>query len=232
MYKRRNIEHRVRQANQIIKEFLRMCSKPYVSFSGGKDSTVVLHLVSLIDKSIPVFTQFDDLDYPHKKKHCQKILEAFDMNNFYMVDTQESVWEMVGTDQKMDANDIFYRVIESFLKRVDCNGHFMGLRIEESKKRKMNYLTRGHIYIRQGMKVCTPIALWEGMDVFAYIIQNDIPYIDVYDKDTFDMPHEIRFSWWYNPSFENQGNVVKIKKNNPELFSRLEGKLPNHRNFL
>lgn len=232
MYQHRNISYRVRQANEIIKSFLGICDKPYVSFSGGKDSTVVLHLVSKFDKTIPVFTQMDDLDYPNKREHCQRVVDEFGFKNYYLEDTKESVWDLVGKDKKMDANEIFYRVIDAFLKKVDSNGHFMGLRVEESKKRKMNYLVRGPIYNRGGMNVCNPISLWKGMDVFGYIIQKEISYIDVYDNDTFQMPHEIRFSWWYNPSFENQGNLVKLKKNNPKLFDKLAMTLPNHRNYL
>jgi 3'-phosphoadenosine 5'-phosphosulfate sulfotransferase (PAPS reductase)/FAD synthetase len=230
MYKRRNIEHRVRQAIQIIKEFLRVCDKPYVSFSGGKDSTVVLHLVSLIDKSIPVVTQMDDLDFPHKKNHVDKIMELLGIQNHEYIGTPVSLWEAGGKSKYMDS--VFSSVMENYQKQNKYSGHFMGVRMWESRARMENFKTRGEIYKRKDALVCTPIVRWRGEDVFAYIIQNDIPYIDVYDKDIFKMPHEIRFSWWYNTLFDTMGNVVHLKKNYPELFEKLIDRYPEKRGLL
>ena len=44
--------HGIEQAKRVITEWLSHCDKPYVAFSGGKDSSVMLHLVRQIAPEI------------------------------------------------------------------------------------------------------------------------------------------------------------------------------------
>lgn len=75
---------------------------------------------------------------------------------------------------------------------------------------------------KKGIWQSNPIARLNGIDVFSIIIQNNVEYIDVYDKDTEDIPpHEIRFSWLFTPEFASSGSALFLKKNYPMQFAKL-----------
>ena len=51
---RKKIEENIRRSLSIIKQGISLAQSPYVSWSGGKDSTVMLHIVLQVAPQIPV----------------------------------------------------------------------------------------------------------------------------------------------------------------------------------
>ena len=58
------MEPALRGSLDIIEEALERCQRPYVAFSGGKDSLVVAHLVSQVNNSVEMVYCDDELLYP------------------------------------------------------------------------------------------------------------------------------------------------------------------------
>jgi 3'-phosphoadenosine 5'-phosphosulfate sulfotransferase (PAPS reductase)/FAD synthetase len=59
--------------------------------------------------------------------------------------------------------------------------HLIGLRAEESRGRLMNRRAHGVLYPRgDGRWIATPLADWTALDVFAYLVSNDLPVSQEY----------------------------------------------------
>ena len=55
-------------------------SKPYMSWSAGKDSTALLHLVLQEKSDIKVFTEKDDLDFPGEIEYVKRMQKRYNVN--------------------------------------------------------------------------------------------------------------------------------------------------------
>lgn len=64
LYQRLPLEDKIRLSLDRIKDWLEVYPESYISFSGGKDSTVLLDLVHQVDPSIPVVYCDTRLEYP------------------------------------------------------------------------------------------------------------------------------------------------------------------------
>lgn len=75
-----DLNTKVRKSHQIIKKALRMVSNPIVCWSGGKDSTVVLHLLLHHCPDIPVFYVNSGVDFPESKNFVYSLAEKWRLN--------------------------------------------------------------------------------------------------------------------------------------------------------
>lgn len=226
-------EKRIGKALGVIQEFLSIRKNPYIAFSGGKDSTVMMYLVSLLgNKEIPVFTQGDDLDFPDKEGHCRGVVDMLGFSNYSYVYSDVSAMEQIGKER---ITGTFWEVIEKYREEIRADGVFMGLRAQESKARTFVAKKKGVIYdVRDDVTRCLPVLYWRAEEIFAFIIQKDLPFHSIYDKSDLieKYPHEMRFSWMYSPRFSQWGALIVLKKMYPDLARRLIMKCPQLRSYL
>lgn len=164
--------NKVLNSTKILKEYLEMCPNTYLSWSCGKDSTVVLSLLRNIDKSheIPVI-HFDlGVELPNTEEY-KKNFE--DITTFKPSRSLLEVMEEFGFESKECKKSNF---IKEFTEKNKFDGHIMGLRYDESSARR-NLYKKGAVYKREndGMLVCNPIYNWSFEDVFAYLISSNVP---------------------------------------------------------
>lgn len=229
------------EALNLISNFLDFAEKPYVSFSGGKDSTVLVHLVSRINKDVHVLTEANDLDLDPKgkKEYCYKFIKDCGMKNYFYLETEDSQLEEV----KKTGNNYWYDTfLEKYTTIYKPDSFFMGIRAEENKNTRGKFLwSKGliHQYAdtpanrkkwTAGMVVCSPLGWWTGMDVFAYILKEKLLYNSVYDKDEYLKPHELRYGSMYlsGVSFSKYHRLW-LKKYYPSEFERLQSVIPEAR---
>lgn len=63
-----------------------------------------------------------------------------------------------------------------------CAGYMIGMRAAESRARMLNIATRGLSYEkRNGLSVALPIGRWQAFDVWAYLVDRDLPWLRIYD---------------------------------------------------
>lgn len=216
--------NKVLEAEDILKEFLSRCEKPYLSWSTGKDSTVVLSLLRLIDKehNVPV-VHFDlGVELPNTDEY-KKNFE--DITTFKPEKNIIQVMEECGFEAA-EAKKINF--INQFTEKNDFDGHIMGLRYNESSARK-NLFKLGPIYNRSdGLLVCNPIYNWSFEDVFAYLISSDIPIHPHYSIKS-NQPLEHRRVGGYL-SGRNRGKELGrfywLKEQYPQVFNSLTEKFP------
>ena len=241
----KSYKKKIVKAGKYIKEFLDETRAPYLSFSGGKDSTVVASLVTKFYPDIPVIhIRNPELDIPENLANVKKIAENLNLN-LEIIECKKDPWIILNKQNNLfkelnnsssKLNKIcFFEPLKMAVQKRNYDGHFMGLRAEESRARKMNFKYNGFIYERSnGMKVCCPINHLKGLDVFAYLFSNNIPIHSVYFKnDLGDPPERIRVGWWLpGEKTSKHGYCTWFKYYYPDLFNKLSIKFPEVRNYV
>jgi len=202
-------EKRVVNAQNIIHGALATLKHPYISFSGGKDSLVILHLIMKELPDIPVLYVDQGMEYPDTYDYVRKIWKEWDLN---------LTWEY----PEMDLWELY-----------DAGG-FLRLRADESHDRKLNFLTRGFVYKKaDGLTAVQPIVDWSTKDVWAYITSNDLPYNPIYDKTKFEERNKLRVAPFGLGGWHvSLGSYVFMKYYYPDLWNRFCEKNPLARKYI
>jgi phosphoadenosine phosphosulfate reductase len=199
----RNIERSLR----VIEEALKEESASYVSWSGGKDSTVLLDLVRKINPNIPIVHVRTDIEYPDCKEWVDKFIQEQGLNVTIL--EPPSAWQVlieeggpfgqVNVATSRIDKECFFDPIAKENEAKHYKQVFLGLRAEESNARRMNALSRGTRYYNKSRKLWTtlPLAWWTARDIFAYHVVNDLPWEPIYDRTYLHPdPERIREGWW------------------------------------
>jgi 3'-phosphoadenosine 5'-phosphosulfate sulfotransferase (PAPS reductase)/FAD synthetase len=181
---------RVARSLSIIEDAIKL-GTPIVMFSGGKDSTALLGLVATIMPDI-LAAFVDDgaqTEWTYQQVEAMRgrgyqidsVLTQFTLVEFFQ---QVGQWGYEGEnlqyqDQQWTQEAIRWLLIDEPAEHILNEGydvHLVGSRAEESKYRRVNRNTRGHTYQKKsGQTICHPLADWETIDVFTYIVTHNLP---------------------------------------------------------
>lgn len=199
-------EHRqaVAQAHAIIEEALRTHRQPYVAYSGGKDSSCVLHLVLRHRPDVMVW-HWDYGPYLMPRELERQVLENAQRMGAGNVRVDTSPRYRWGQKTRVFVPSLFGRVLPG-LAREGYDLAFVGLRAEESGKRRRRVAAgRGYGPIEE----CWPIAHWQWLDVWAYIVAQGLPYLGIYDDLARLVGYEgARFSTFHDPEFADRAGAL------------------------
>ena len=204
----------------------------YLAWSGGKDSTVMTHLVCVkFGFSTKVMSIKDDCDYPGEEKYIKELASKWGIDLDVIkpkISLQELVKKLeieVGEDVHSRntefAYQAFYRLIEQYRTKMKLPGVYLGLRKSESKYRASNFDLRGHIYKKNdGEVVCQPIVDWSDIEIFAYLFSHNIdPFVVYKCCRLHSSPGELRKSWWLGGK---GGHNIWLRTYWPSLFMKLK----------
>ena len=221
-------------ARRLTEEALTECigARFVLSWSGGKDSTAMVHLVRSIDPTIPIMIQFDDCDWPEKRPYVECVAEQQGWQ-YHTVEPSFSVFEAaskgrIGFDQFCAQShwltkDSFLKPLDKMRCKLGAGGVFLGLRAEESRARSIHLWSRGGVYrLKNGQWRCCPLMRWTAEDVFAYLTKHGIEINPCYLNNRFQPPENIRLSWALpTPTGIRYGDMQHIRYYYPEQFRRL-----------
>lgn len=218
------------RAKALMGDFLAQCEAPYVGWSGGKDSTVLLALLADMGRTdVPVLTQTDDLDWPDKLDHCRRVVEVLGFSDYEVRASSVSAADQLQAvldGRQRDIRGTFSHVIEGYVRDRARTGMILGLRAEESRARAIVRSRHGKVFTgNDGRMRCYPLMDWAGIDVFAAIISRGLPYMGLYDE-TSRAPHEHRMSWVVAPRFLNEGDGQRLRESNQAVWARLRARWP------
>lgn len=239
-------QRRVDQALRLVEQCLEESGgDAAVMWSGGKDSTVMAHLIATVFGGVPLVSEKDDLDFPGEEEYVTRLATEWGAElEIIRPPISPAEWMRDNAHRLGVADDIhsraaelskavFYRVVEEANERREAI--FLGLRAEESWGRTMNRAAHGVLYRRSspthdnGQLVCTPLGDWQGIDVYAYAHVYGIDLLPVYrcvglmhDRE----PWRVRKSWWVPGGATRHGGVVWLRHYWPSLYRRLTDWFP------
>jgi len=241
------------RSKKLIETVVAECQRPYVAASFGKDSLCLLHMAAGIKPYIDAiyvrcgeFDDWPDIDrvidefvarYPvtlHETK-AMSIVECYrKVGQFYIYpDTPEK--------KRADAEYArsFMNAIKTKAQGLGCDCALVGLRKEESKRRRILLNTRGNdMYAKSNrIREVFPLSDWTGRDVWAYIYANDIPYPNLYDLS--DDRERARNGAMFAANIQRRGaelhyagQLALLKKMYPDLFARFAAEFPDVRLYV
>ena len=189
--------------DDVITDALSQYKKPIISFSGGKDSLVMMHRILKHDKNIMVFHWDYGRYYVPRDIESATIDIIKSMNADYIVETS-TLYEI----EKRNPSNVFYRVFFGhtikMMKKAEYDLSFVGLREQESLKRKRKINDKP---FRQNIiDECYPLHKLTWKDIWAYIISNDLPYLKIYDKYAKLIGYDkVRFATFFDAEFDKLG---------------------------
>lgn len=234
---------KVEKSKVIINNFLDLSVKCYGAISGGKDSTVMMHLINSNSNTTPFVSEKDDMDFPNELSYINELRDKYNLN-LTILTPNVKLWDIIKDYNFIEdihsqdcefSKKYFYDLLKNHQKEFNYKGVFLGLRNEESKGRLWNFKSKGNIYYNNewNQLICQPLSEWKGIDIFAYLFSNEIPILDVYLKTKFvKSPEEIRKSWILPSSQTNSGQALWLKYYYPEIFTKLSIINPKLRNYV
>lgn len=215
-----------------------------VSWSGGKDSTVMTHLVCVkFGAKVAVFSEKDDLDFPGEEAYVRRLGSEWHLDiRVVHPDVSPAAWVAERAALMSPGDDIhgrssglsktcFYPVMQACNKGFDAV--MLGLRTEESGIRRHLRASRGRYYrLVDGTHRVLPVADWTGLDVYAYAQINGIELLPLYRCLAFmhaDAPWTLRKSWWLPGCGAGFGQVTWLRRYYPSLYRQLCQWMPTAR---
>jgi len=197
-------KQKVEESQKLISRALTKARKPYVAFSGGKDSTCVLHLVLQQKPDVLV------LHWDYGPYYIPRWLEAEFIENAKKIGAKNIRVETSSEYKRLGRkaiNVLGRDYIGKILPKLKEEGYdlaFVGLRKEEAVKRKLRIESGTHI---GPIPECWPVGSWSWRDVWAYIFSRGLPYASIYDEYAPVVGWDkVRLVTFFDPEFDKFGN--------------------------
>lgn len=239
-------KRRVERTLQFIEQALSTIpSDMIISFSGGKDSTVMLDLVRRVKPDTPAVFVDSGAEFPETLEFIAQTPnvktyypELSILEMFRMVDAYGYAGGEYGNEYHWSSgavlNCLIIEPMDRARKELDAAGHFIGLRAEESVRRRLVGKTKGKLFqAKAGDWRCYPLMDWTTQDIWSYIAQRDLAYNAVYDRlaELGVEREHARMSTYACARTRHYGEWVILKRGWPELFNRFAAEFPEVRSF-
>lgn len=225
----RYLQRKIDRSRAIIEQMLSLCSNPYLALSFGKDSLVMLDLVQEQCPEIPcLFLKSEESYLMYNYEEVINFYTERGLNlriiNTNRLSEHDFQWEKA---RKAGNKDF---LLPEFFDGWD--GVFMGLRIEESKARRMTIIRKEHNEIgfrimqykggqRKDMYRACPMADWSGFEVMLYAQEGGLKLLDVYENG-----EDTRTTARLTGDAVRQNTLFWIQKTKPENWNRLIQMIP------
>ena len=196
-YATENCATTIYSAEDLIRKALKEQPDTAVSWSGGKDSTVVLHMALQQKPDILVNFNNTGVEFPETYEFIEYITEEWDLNLLTLF-PKKSFWATVdeygfpqvrgkygNRKRGKDGRPMCCQVLkEEPLRRAKLSSTLTGITAGESRVRTFTFTQFGQFYYAKTLKrhQWHPIGLWSHADVWAYHRDHSIPHNKIYDK--------------------------------------------------
>ena len=210
----------------IIDEGLQTMKTPYLSFSGGKDSTLLLWLVLKVAPDIKVVFMNPNDHLPDIYDFTYQLVDAWQLNFFELPHVKYdglTYEEYLGLSNEKLERMAIKDPMNNYARSHGHDGNFWGIRADESKGRQWMIKKYGPLFFskRDQLWRCSPIAHVSLQDLWDIIDAYNIPYCNLYDKNLIFSRNELRSTGWKSKKKLTQGGLVHLKKYYPEYFQKM-----------
>jgi phosphoadenosine phosphosulfate reductase len=181
------LDEKIMKAKKVIKEITSKfdSNKVFIAWTGGKDSTVLLHLIrSVFQGDIPFPVMFNDstLEFQEIYDFIKKISTEWNIDLLVVPHNQKQLdtfHKLSDIQKKQELSRLMkVKAIEDFIKKNAIDAFVVGIRWDEHPARsKESYFSqrKGHVRIH-------PILDFTEKDIWDYIKKYNVPYVNLYDK--------------------------------------------------
>ena len=183
-------------ADEIVAKALE--HRVYAAWSGGRCSTVALHLTLSQKPDIPVVFTNTGVEYPETVKYVRSMAKEWALN-FHELKPETNFWAVVrvyGFPQLRGSGPpgrprrpMCCKILKedpptTFARENGLDGMITGIRAEESRARALGIYQVGPCYYakRDRFWKFHPVAVWSLKQLMAYIEENKIPLNPLYEK--------------------------------------------------
>lgn len=227
---------KVQKSRDLITRALQTTQPWAISFSGGKDSTCLLHLVRKQDPNAIAFFVHSGTEFPETLSFIES---TPNVTVLHPTMTLFEMYELCGDYGCIENPPAIYftenQIVETINrepigytnKQLKICGNFTGLRMQESQGREwFGKAKRGLWQQKDSTWRCEPLLQWDHNDVWAYIAANGIAYNRAYDIFASEgIPRkEWRVSPYAGSTGLGLGRWALLKRCWPELFNKFSGK--------
>lgn len=167
-----------------------------VSFSGGKDSTLVLAMVRQRRPNIPVVYNDTGVEYPETRKFVAELAAAWQLN-LIITHPKKTFWQCAaqygfpngtkggsGTPTSHCCYFLKEHPMHEVIRAHSWQGIYDGVTAVESRSRMFMADQKGTCYHFKRWNVCKihPILYWTEQEVFDYMAREKIPLNPLYAK--------------------------------------------------
>lgn len=212
--KQKEYKKRYEYAKSIVEKAYEKFNKPYLAFSGGKDSVAMLKVALDVEPDIPVWN-WNHGSYLMPKSMQKEIEEnalkmGVDEDNLYLSKTSQ----LEHPDARWDYMRWYRGFFGNLHPLIKDNGWdvaLIGLRMEESSARKVRARNPFNFTVDRFCPQCYPVHNWTWEDVWACIVSNDLPYLSHYDLySPFTGWEYSRLCTFFDDEFKHKNGVDGI----------------------
>jgi len=197
-------KNNIKKAKENINEILNSNYRPIIEYSGGKDSLVLLHLIMQKNKEIPVY--YSDSGYDYDSQQVKMPIEM--TKEIIKIGKQVGAKYLYSCGHKDPNSKRYFGNLFRVMKKHDCNLELLGIRAGESVGRK--HRTEGALIRKEGSRVLSfPIRDLTVIDVWTYLVTNDIKYLSYYDEYAkIDGYEDVRLSSRFSKGLLHKGGSL------------------------
>lgn len=223
---------------------LDVCKRPFVAFSGGKDSTVLSTLVRRIAPDIPhVFYDYEGCNFPETEEFLNR-LEKGGINLIrHKMPSLIEIYKAAGGIMQHNSRSqiagfrdrLIARPWREVLVEYGFDASFVGLRAGESGGRLSLLQSRGKKYWHKKDEQWQflPLGWWTAEQIWMYIDAYKLDYNKLYDKlIQFGPREDARVSTWTCAVKMEAGTFSVLKNIHLGIFNRLAAEIPAVRNYI
>ncbi|MEK3645838.1 phosphoadenosine phosphosulfate reductase domain-containing protein [Aeribacillus sp. FSL M8-0235] len=227
---------RLTGAIESIKKAFSLTSDWVVCYSGGKDSTALLDLcVKYGNVKDMLFGKYRETPKENIEM-AENMAKKYDLR-LHIIELPGAfdVYEKVGhffTEPKSEeerkwTNWMLKEYKKVMIEYIDgrWKGEFLGLRMKESKARMFALSKKKDLYRTKDRSVwtCTPLYRLDGNDIWAYIIENNLPYLKIYDNPMQDRERtRSEPTFLASEAIWRHGHGEFIKKYYPDIWLQIK----------
>jgi len=140
-----------------------------ILWSGGKDSTVLIHIIKNIYKTIPFPVVFADssAEFAEVYSFIDRLEQKWD------IPLVRVAYSQGGLLSKKKRNSLRLAINKKHQFRLTLSG----IRWYEHFHTANRFYSKGY-----GTKILYPLLHWTSQDIWTYIKNNKVPYVDLYKK--------------------------------------------------
>ncbi len=180
----KDLAWKINVSKDVLKKTFEKWKKIGIAWTGGKDSTVVLHLVRQVvggDFNYPVFFIDHGLHFDETLEFVKKLTKEWNLNLITLPLDSNKKLELKGLsfdEQKEKARVFKIECIKEAVENFNLEVLITGIRWDEHRARaNEKYFSKREDHIR-----VHPILHFREKDIWEYIRKFNLPYNPLYDK--------------------------------------------------